>query len=216
MGYIYKITNQINGKAYVGKTERSIEVRWKEHLRHAEDLSDRLPLYKAMIKYGKENFIVEQLEECNNEILDNREIYWINALYTYGDGYNCTGGSEGGIRDYHEDIDEIIQRYLSGERLDKLCKEYKHDYNSIKPKIEAKGIVIDTNAGPKKLSKSVMAVNPKTQEIVAVYESISAASRAICAPGKNPRAIANHISKYKNTKTVSHGFLWKTVDKGGV
>lgn len=118
---------------------------------------------------------------------------------------------EGGIKDYHEDIDEIIQRYLNGERLDKLCKEYKHDYASIKPKIEAKGIKIDTNAGPKKLSKSVIVIDPVIKEIVAVYESISAAGRAICEKGKNPRAIANHISKYKNTQSVSHGFLWRTI-----
>ena len=59
MGYIYKITNNINGKSYIGKTERTIEIRWKEHLRHIASLQDRLPLYKAMAKYGKENFIVE-------------------------------------------------------------------------------------------------------------------------------------------------------------
>lgn len=211
MGYIYKITNQINGKSYIGKTERSIEVRWQEHLRHTKELAERLPLYKAMNKYGLENFKIEQIEECDNDVLDDREIFWIKQYGTYGNGYNCTGGGEGGVKDYHEDIDEIISRYLAGERLDKLCKEYKHDYASIKPKIEAKGIKIDTNAGPKKLSKGVVALDPKTKEIVAFYESISAAARAICEPGKNARAIANHISRYKNTQSVSHGFLWRTI-----
>ena len=57
-----------------------------------------------------------------------------------------------------------------------------------------------------------MALDPNTREIVKVYESISAAGRAICKEGKNPRAIANHISKYKNTSTISHGYLWKTVE----
>lgn len=159
MGYIYKITNNVNGKSYIGKTERTIEIRWKEHLRHIPTLQDRLPLYKAMAKYGKENFSIEEIEQCDNSILDEREIYWINKFQTYGKGYNCTGGSEGGIKDYHEDIDEIITRYLAGERLDKLCKEYKHDYTSIRPKIEAKGIKINTNAGPMKLSKKVAKID---------------------------------------------------------
>lgn len=210
MGYIYKITNTINGKIYIGKTERDIQTRWQEHLRHTKSLSNRLPLYRAISKYGKQNFTIEELEKCDNSILDEREIYWIKKYHSYGQGYNCTAGGEGGIKDYHEDIDEIISRYEAGERLDKLCKEYKHNYNSVKSKIEARGIKIDTHAGPKKLSKKIMAIDPISKEIIATYESISAAARAICKPGKNPRAIGNHISKYKNTKTVSHGFLWKT------
>lgn len=211
MGYIYKIINSINGKLYVGKTERTIEIRWKEHLRHTPNLADKFPLYRAMAKYGRENFTVQELECCDNSILDEREVYWIDKLKTYKNGYNCTCGGDGGVKDYHEDIDEIIQRYLGGERLDKLCKEYKHDYASIKPKIEAKGIKIDSNAGPKKLSKRIAAIDPNTKEIVKIYESISAAARAICEEGKNPKAIGNHIGKYKNTQTISHGFLWRTI-----
>ena len=56
MGFIYKITNNINQKSYIGKTERSIEVRYKEHLRHRNYLN--LPLYKAFNKYGIENFSI--------------------------------------------------------------------------------------------------------------------------------------------------------------
>ena len=47
-------------------------------------------------------------------------------------------------------------------------------------------------------------------DLVAEYESISAAGRALCKPGKNPRAIANHICKQKDTQNVCHGFLWRT------
>ena len=122
MGFIYKITNNINNKSYIGKTERSIEIRYKEHLRHKDYLD--LPLYRAFNKYGVENFSVSQIEECDNKDLDNREIYWINYYKTYLDGYNCTAGGEGGIKTYEEDIEEIIVRYQAGERLDLLCKEY--------------------------------------------------------------------------------------------
>jgi group I intron endonuclease len=210
MGFIYKITNTINNKVYVGKTERTVEERWAEHLRNVSKYGDRLPLYKAMAKYGKENFAIETIEECDTSNIDDREIYWIAHYGSYGAGYNCTGGGEGGIKDYHEHMDEIIQRYNNGERLDKLCKEFHYDYASFKPKLEAKGIKVDTNAGPKKLSKRVAAIDPNTKEIIAIYESISAAARAICPPGASAKAIGNHISKYKDMPSISHGFYWKT------
>ena len=77
--------------------------------------------------------------------------------------------------------------------------------------MENKGITINTFAGPDKLSTKVYAVDPITLQIIAEYESISAAGRALCKEGKNPRAIANHISKQKDTNNICHGFLWRTV-----
>ena len=58
-----------------------------------------------------------------------------------------------------------------------------------------------------------MAINPISLQVEKTYDSISAASRDICPEGHNPRAIANHISKYKDTATISHGYLWKTILK---
>lgn len=46
MGYIYKITNQINNKVYIGQTSRTIEKRWKDHQKSA--IIDQTPLYRAM------------------------------------------------------------------------------------------------------------------------------------------------------------------------
>ena len=82
MAYIYKITNLINDKLYIGKTSRDIETRWKEHLRHSETLPD-IPLYRAINKYGKENFIIEEIEKCDDKIVNEREIFWINFYNTY-------------------------------------------------------------------------------------------------------------------------------------
>ena len=210
MGYIYKITNKINGHSYVGKTEHTIEERWKGHLKNIKRYSDKLPLYKALNKYGVENFFIEQIEKCDNQIIDDREIYWIAYYNTYHQGYNCTGGGEGGIKDYHEHINEIIERYNNGEHLDLLCKEFHYDYASIRPKLIEKGLKINTQAGPQKLSKQIKQIDPITKEIINIYPSISAAARAICPEGHNPRAIGNHISKQKNTGNICHNYLWET------
>ena len=65
-GYIYKITNTINQKSYIGKTINSIAERWKEHKKDSKRsyCKDR-PLYRAMNKYGIENFTIEQVEEVD-------------------------------------------------------------------------------------------------------------------------------------------------------
>lgn len=209
MGYIYQIINNINHKCYVGKTERTIPIRWSEHIKPSRLKLD-LPLYRAFSKYGIENFSIKELEECHNDMLDEREIYWIDYCDAYKKGYNCTAGGEGGIKTYEEDIDIIIERYLNGESLYRLCKEYHYDYSCIRSRIEDRGIVIHTFAGPEKLSKKIYAVDPITLNVISEYKSISAAGRALCKEGKNPRAIANHIYKQKDTKNICHGFLWCT------
>ena len=61
MGYVYCITNLINGKQYVGKTTSTIEERFKEHCRDSrKERCSKRPLYDAMNKYGVENFKIEE------------------------------------------------------------------------------------------------------------------------------------------------------------
>lgn len=87
---IYKATNKINGKMYIGQTTRSLDVRMAEHARHSD-----LPFDRAIQKYGLENFEVEIIDTANTiEELNQKEIYWIKYYNTYeGDGYNaCLGG----------------------------------------------------------------------------------------------------------------------------
>ena len=94
MAYIYKITNDINGKSYIGKTEFSIEKRFKEHCSDAlKEKNEKRPLYSAMRKYGVEHFHIEQIEET--DIPEEREKYWIEFYQTYFSGYNATKGGDG-------------------------------------------------------------------------------------------------------------------------
>lgn len=209
MGFIYKIENDINEKIYIGKTLRSIQIRWSEHKKNAKNNKLDLPLYKAMRKYGIEHFFISIIEECEENEIDDREIYWISKYESYKKGYNCTGGGEGGIKEYTF-LPEIIERYQAGECLNNLCKEYHYNYNNVSREFAKRNIPINTKAGPEKLSRKVAAIDPNTKEIVNIYPSISEAGRQICKPGKNPRAVANHIGKNKNTGNVSHGFIWQT------
>lgn len=88
--YIYKITNTINEKIYVGKSKNP-KVRWRQHKSHSKKRNTKL--YYAMRKYGIENFIFEILEECKENEVNDREMYYVSFLNPY---YNMTNGGDGG------------------------------------------------------------------------------------------------------------------------
>ena len=89
-GTIYKILCLVTGKPYVGKTKRSVEVRFKEHFK------EKTYIGRAMRKHGIENFTVEVLEECPVDKLNEREIFFIAELDCKSPkGYNLTDGGDG-------------------------------------------------------------------------------------------------------------------------
>lgn len=93
MGFIYIIQNNINDNIYIGQTTRTIETRWKEHIRCAITLTkSKSKLYKAMQEIGIEHFEIRTILECNNESLDNEEQYYISQYNSYKNGYNSTPG----------------------------------------------------------------------------------------------------------------------------
>lgn len=121
MGFIYKITNKANGKAYVGKTLQTPEKRFKEHICDSKKTKCKnRPLYRAFNKYGIDNFYLETIEECENSILSNREIYWIEYYNTYGNGYNATKGGDG---KQYIDENEVISTYNKLHYCTKVAKK---------------------------------------------------------------------------------------------
>lgn len=87
---IYKISNIINGKVYVGQS-LDIKNRWKGHI---GAINHDNCLYRAFRKYGIENFTFEILELCDKKLLNEREIFWIASLQSNKSmyGYNMTPG----------------------------------------------------------------------------------------------------------------------------
>lgn len=81
MGYIYLITNLINGKVYVGKTTGTLENRWKQHVEAASRNIDT-HLYRAIRKYGAENFKIESLY-YGDENLNELERYYIKQYNSF-------------------------------------------------------------------------------------------------------------------------------------
>lgn len=100
MGYIYKITNIINNKIYIGQTikERPSD-RFSQHrysAKHLETDKGVSLLHRAMNAEGIENFKFEVIEAVDNSLLDEKEQYYIKYYNTmYPNGYNLTEGGAG-------------------------------------------------------------------------------------------------------------------------
>lgn len=141
--FIYKITNTVNNKVYIGQVyNKSINARFDRHIKGANPDNPML-IDRAIYKYGKENFIVEQIDTASSiEELNEKEKYWIK-FYNSTDrnvGYNLTPGGEGG------------NTYI--------CKS-DEELNLIKQKISK------ANSGKNNgMAKSIKALNVKTNEII--------------------------------------------------
>ena len=97
-GYIYKITNLVNNKLYIGQvvTYKGIQQRFERHIQSAEAGAD-FKLSRAIRKYGKDNFTIEIIDFANSrEELNKKEKHWIYYYDSFNNGYNMTLGGEGG------------------------------------------------------------------------------------------------------------------------
>lgn len=123
MPYIYKITNDINDKIYIGKTLNTIEKRFKEHCEDSRrDKKEKRPLYFAMKKYGIEHFHIELIEECEENVLSDREVHWIEFYNSFRDGYNATLGGDG---KHYLDYDLVVATYKELKNASEVAKNYK-------------------------------------------------------------------------------------------
>lgn len=203
MGFIYKITNTINGKSYIGKTEESIDKRWKEHLRDfkRERCKDR-PLYRAMNKYGIENFILECLEET--EFTSTREIFWIETFGTYLSGYNATIGGDGKC---YVDADLILKLNVVGLNVVDIKRLTGYDRNTINSYLKKNQMV--ANVQIPKTSKKVECI-----ELKQIFDSQHAAAQWLKPNLNNSEksSVANKISLCcRNIRKSAYNYTWRYI-----
>jgi group I intron endonuclease len=111
--YVYVIRNLIDGKIYVGQSKTPYKRR-DGHFYAARSGSLR-PLYCAIRKHGVENFTFEVVEECADELIDEREKHWVEKLDSYSEkGYNLTPG---GSANQHFCDDVIEKRRRVGREI---------------------------------------------------------------------------------------------------
>ena len=92
---IYLIRNRISGKGYVGQA-KDVFKRWRGHLKQVREGSDMI-VHRAIRKLGSEGFDFLLLQMCPEDQLNDREVYWVRVLDTFGKrGYNATTGGDFG------------------------------------------------------------------------------------------------------------------------
>ena len=202
MAYIYEIVNDINNKSYVGKTEFSLEKRFKEHCRDSQKKSsEKWPLYSAMRKYGLEHFSIHLLEETNNP--NERERYWIEILGTFKNGYNATKGGDGAA---YVDYDLILALYNKGYGVLQISNITNYDIGTIRKVLNNSGISYQERKQREyqQISKIVAQLDKDTEEIIAIYPSTEEANRAL------NKQSSGHISQVCNGKRkTAYGYKWK-------
>lgn len=120
--FIYKITNKINNKVYIGQSIRPIEQRFKRHINDALNNILYTHFARAIRKYGKDNFICEKIDEADNQNdLTLKEQYWIRYYNSTKDGYNETDAiSKCGGNTYALKTTDELNKISEKIRLSKL------------------------------------------------------------------------------------------------
>ena len=206
MAYIYQIINDINGKVYVGKTESSIERRFREHCSDAQKASEeKRPLYAAMRKYGIEHFHIELIEETNNP--NEREIHWIKEKNSYSNGYNATLGGDGVKLIDNKVIVELYQK-LGMQTL--VAEELGICVDTVRYALRNEGIEISPNYTP---GKAVFMYNTK-KEPVASFASHGEAARWLI---ENKKTTSDSVEKVsygvgravdQRKRKTAFGYIW--------
>ena len=177
--WIYKITNIQNHKVYIGQTTRPIKDRFNRHINDALNNILDTHFARAIRKYGKENFIIEEIDNANNqEELNQKEQYWIRYYDSTETGYNETdaiykcGGNT--YKNKTEEEMKIIKEKISKSKLE----------------------------GLNPMAKKIKRINIQTNEIE-YFDSIIGCARA-CGIKSGKTSITQRLngtikSPYKNT-----------------
>ena len=195
MGYIYKITNKVNNKVYIGQTIKTVEKRFQQHKNNSnKEYFSQIVLYKAFNKYGIENFICEQIEQVPNNLLDEREKYWIEYYDSYFNGYNSTLGGRATPL-YNWDVDDIIEKYLVLKSARKVAKVLGCDHSSIDKILNANNVPRFTLA--QQNSSPVVCI--KDNETL-YFETTTAAAEYFINTGMSKRADIKSLRRDINNR----------------
>lgn len=136
--WIYKITNIQNNKVYIGQTIRPINDRFHRHINDAMNNILDTHFARAIRKYGKDSFIIEEIDKATNQNeLNEKEQYWIHYYNSIKNGYNETDAiSKCGGNTYLSKTAEEMEEIKNKIRLTKMG-----DKNPMAKKIKRTNII---------------------------------------------------------------------------
>lgn len=208
MGCIYKITNKINNKLYIGYTTKSIEERMRKH--RNDDIKYDTLLGRAIAKYGWENFdyfIIEIIDD--KELLLEKEVYYIKHFNSLKpNGYNMTIGGEKMFGENnpfygktHSEETKALLSEKASERVGEKNPFYgKHHTEETKKKISE--------------ANSIKVAAIKDNQIIKTFNSATEAGEWCRELGltkaKTPNSDILKCCKNKNKRAF--GFYWEYIE----
>lgn len=215
IGYIYKITNLVNGKCYIGQTSQNIRKRWRDHINTSNEKNSNYynyPLYKAFRKYGINNFKFEIIEECNVNELNEKEIFYIEEFNSYKDGYNQTLGG-GGHKTFDVPIEDIISSYLELKTIGKVAKKFKMRTDYVSKILNDNNIKIKTEEEHAKEKGNKVYRCDLDGNILEEYICLNEAGKWLfdnnLTNARDARNAASSIKKNIIKGKSYKGFIWK-------
>ena len=215
MPYIYKITNKINNKAYIGKTLSTTDKRWKQHCIDSKKRRyEKRPLYSAMNKYGIDCFLIETIEECDENVLSQREKYWIEYYGSFKNGYNATIGGDG---KQYVDYDLVVATYQQTQNQTKTAQILGIDVGTVRKILNIKNV----NKIPLRQTKDVkersvmVDMFSKDGQYIRSFPSAHEAARYVSLNQayKAIRGASGHIlSVCKGKRKTAYNYKWAYTD----
>jgi group I intron endonuclease len=185
-GIIYLIINKESGQKYVGQTTLPMNKTWQQHIHDSNRMSPK-PIHRAFRKYGVDKFTMKVIDECNENLLNERESYWIEQYNSYV--------SEGGYND-------ITKSIPNQEPI--IIKEPVHKEQKIKPW----GCLTEKNRGNgKHCGLKIMGLNIETGEEKIWENARDAAYEVTGDRNKNSNILLSARKGYK-----CYGYRWKLLE----
>lgn len=209
MGYIYKITNDINNKIYIGQTINSIEYRLKCHI---NEPSKNNKFHQALTSIGPEHFKIELIEECPNELLNDREKYWIKYYDSVNTGYNTAWGGSCGV---HYNREEILNLWKQGFNIQEISNKIGIDRGLLGQILKQFNITEEEinmrryfSSRTQIKNRAVYQIDIKTGKIIKQWDMISEVERELHI---SHTTIVNCCNLKPQAKTAG-GFAWRYIE----
>lgn len=215
-GFIYMTRNKINGKLYIGQHKRTMDIT---DIDDSWYLGSGVLLQKAIQKYGEENFERTILYECKSaDELNYMEEVFIGYYNAVDDEqfYNIAkgGSGTGGLKFSEESIEKMRKSHLgqsrpmSEEQKRKLSEIAKNRSVEVRKKYSEarKKYVAEHGTWPGSGRKKVVQIDKDTLETIAIYDSETAAGKAI---GRG----YSHIAQVcRGERKTAYGYIWRFAD----
>lgn len=205
---VYKITNKITGKVYIGITNQGSGARYRHHW-YESRIGEPSPIHRSMAKYGEDNFTLEIIDFADTyDELKEKEKYWIREYDSMNreKGYNLTEGGDGTFGKIHsEETKDKIRQKAIGRKASEETKKKMSESRKGKCSDKQKKHLINLQ----EQCKVKVYQYSKTGEFIKEFNSMIEACNET---GLNRDTIRKQLKNPpKNINDHRIKFLWKTI-----